>query len=219
MDSSLHINVRLELQPPCDLGVAHPSYLVFAAADAHQDKLQGGSRPCVEYPPLIATGETAGWSQPIGLERRSVGFALSEREQPAESVWPYGPNGPTPPAPPTNLGPLLCCTPEAPDLPELVAISIANRVPVFLVLEISKLWYTNLESEYAIDDMPGDSSQKSSTGHAVREVGIGGEDVGGSALLVQTSWGERWADSGCAWLSRGYIGGHLLSGTTVGELL
>ena len=219
MHSRLHIDLRSEILPPREQGEVRPTCLAFAATAAHEYARQMASRLCVEYLYFIASGETAGASQPTGLTRTAVCVVLRERGQPAESVWPYDPNGPTPPSPPANLDPLLRCAHEVNDTPEAVITSIGVGVPVVLALEITNVWYTNLAPDYVIHDGPGNTSQKSSIGHAVLAIGAREDDVGNPVLLVQNSWGHRWADSGCAWLSWDYLKRHFLWGMTVGELL
>ena len=190
MGSRLHIDLRSALLPPCDRREIRPTCLVFSAPAAHAYLRQMASCPCVDYLYFIARGDAAGTSQPTGLTRRAVGIARKESEQPAASVWPCDPNGPTPPAPPSNLGPVLRCTPEAHDTPDSVITSIGRLVPVVPALEITNVWHTNPESEYAIDDVPGNSSQKSSTDHAVLVEGVREDGVGSPVLLVRNSWGR-----------------------------
>ena len=219
MGSRFHIDLRSEILPPRDQGEVRPTCLAFAATAAHEYAREMATRLCVEYLYFIASGETVGAAQPAGLTRTAVGVALRERGQPEESVWPYDPNGPTPPSPPANLDPLLCCAPKAHDAPEAVVNSVGVGEPVVLALEITSVWYTNLAPEFVIDDRAGNSNRKSSVGHAVLAVGVREDDAGNPVLLVQNSWGHRWADNGCAWLSWEYLKRHFLWGMTVGELL
>lgn len=218
MGSRLHVDLRSELLPPRDQGV-RPTCLAFAATAAHEYARQLGSRLCVEYLYFIASGEMVSASQPAGLTLAAVGVALRDRGQPAESVWPYHPSGPTPPSPPANLGPLLRCTQVVHDTPEAVITCVAGGVPVVLALEITNVWYTDLAPDYLIDDEAENSTARGSVGHAVLANGVREDDLGNPVLLVQNSWGDRWADNGCAWLSWDYLKRHFLWGMIVGELL
>lgn len=219
MGSRVHVDLRSQLLPPRDQGEVRPTCLAFAATAAHEYARQLGSRLCVEYLYFIASGETVGRSPPVGLTLTAIGVALKDKGQPAESVWPYYPNGPTPPSPPVNPGALLRCAQVVHGTPEAVVACVGSGTPAVLALEITNVWYTDLAPDYVIDDEPGDSTTMGSVGHAVLAIGVGEDDRGKPMLLVQNSWGDRWADNGCAWLSGDYLERRFLWGMSVGELL
>jgi len=219
MDSGVHVDLRSEILPPRDQGEVRPTCLAFAATAAHEYARQMASRLCVEYLYFVASGEAVGTLKPTGLTLTAVAIALRERGQPVESVWPYDPSGPTPPYPPLNIDPLLRCACEVHHTPDAVLTSIIDGVPVVLAIELTSVWFTNLAPKYVIDDGTASSRQRGSIGHAVLVIGVREDDAGNPLLLIQNSWGDQWADNGCAWLSWGYLEHRFMWGLTVGELL
>lgn len=219
MASQLHIDLRSELPPPRDQGEVRPTCLAFAATAAHEFARRVSSRLCVEYLYFIANGEGPGSHQPAGLTRSAVRVAARERGQPAESVWPYDPNGPTPASPPPNLGPLLRFTLEDHDSPAAVVACIRDRSPAVLAVEITSAWYTVLAPDYVIRRTSGNRDPRGSIAHAVLVIGVRDDNAGDPMLLVQNSWGSRWGDNGCAWLTWSYLNDSFLWASAVGELL
>ena len=218
MGPTVDIDLRAELFPPRDQGM-RPTCLAIAATAAHEYARRMGSRLCAEYLYFIASGEGTGTLVSKGLTMTAVRFAMRERGQPFDSVWPYDPDGPTPSNPPVNVSPLLRCILNSHQSPDAVITFIRRSVPVVLALEITHRWYADLAPSYVIDESPGYSGRGSSVGHAVLVIGLREDDVGNPLLLVQNSWGVHWGSNGFAWLSWDYVRHHFLECMTVGQTL
>ena len=147
----------------------------------------------------------------------SVKFVLKAIGQPTEAIWPYDPSGPTPQSPPANLGQLLRCTLRSHDTPQSIITSLANGVPVIVALELTYTWYSNLAPNYIIDLEPTNPNRICSLRHAVLAIGVHQDNRGNLLILIQNSWGNRWADNGCAWLSWDYVNRYFVGCMTVGS--
>ena len=216
---SLPIDLRLQVQPARDQGETRPTCLAFAATAAHEHARELSNHLCVEILYFNASKVTTLTSQLYGLTLDSVCAALSEYGQPEESVWPYKPNGPIPECPPSFLGQVYSCVLEIQYTPDSLITSIRSGVPVVVALEITQEWYSDLAPDYVIRELGTSSVQKSSVSHAVLAIGIREDERGEILILIQNSWGIRWADNGCAWLSLDYVYRHFLGSLVARDLL
>ena len=218
MGSGVDIDLRAELLPQRDQGL-RPTCLAIAATAAHEYARRMDSRLCAEYLYFVASGEGTGTLMPKGLTMNAVRFAMRERGQPVDSVWPYDPKGPSPSNPPPDVGRLLRCVLESHDSPEAVITSIRRGSPVVLALQVTPAWYTDLAPTYVIGHSSDHSGHKSSIRHAVLVIGIREDADGNPLVLIQNSWGVHWASNGFAWLSWDYLRDQFLGCMTVGQTL
>ncbi len=219
LDLPVYVDLRPELLPVRDQGETRPTCLAFAATAAHEFARNLGIHLCVEFLYFNAKQTVTRTLPQIGLTLDSVRVALREEGQPVESSWPYILTGPNPEAPPSMLGPKFNCALEFHNNPDAVALSLRCGVPVIVALEISRAWFSNLAPDYVIDEEDENPNIKSSIGHAVLAIGIREDNLGNTLILIQNSWGIRWAENGCAWISMNYLDRHFVGSMVVRELL
>lgn len=213
-----NIDLRSELLTVRDQGETRPTCLAFAATSAHEYARKRTGYLCVEFLYFYANREPSSTSPLTGLTLDSVKVALRDQGQPTESFWPYDINDPTPMFPPSILGQIFRCAFETHNSPNDVVTSLRSGIPVVVGLEITQAWYSNLAPDYVIDE-DKNLNRESPIGHAVLAIGIREDETGNTLILIQNSWGIRWAENGCAWLTMNYLDRHFVGCMIVGELL
>ena len=204
--------------PVRDQGENRPTCLAFAASSAHEYVREMDEYLSVEYLYFAASRDSITDTSPNGLTLDSVRTTLKDEGQPLESVWPYDTQGSKYWCAPLNLGQMRHCRLEYHNNPVDIVVSITNYVPVILAIDITETWFSKLCPFYLIDCDREQSPKKGSISHAVLVVGLGEGESRDPTLLIQNSWGTRWADNGFAWLSWNYVKHHFLGCLTIAEV-
>ena len=144
--------------------------------------------------------------------------ALQQDGQPEESGWPYLPAMPidaTSWTPPAEVGPLFGRAGERsrPLIDQLVAELDQGR-PVIVLLMLSRAFYSP-RPQAVVDLAPGEPPNPARR-HAVVAFAHGAVD-GQRAILVRNSWGPRWGEAGCAWLTELFLGPRMFAAATLME--
>ena len=214
MRAPFPVDLREGLLPVRDQGETRPTCLAFAATAAHEYARNRTHPLCVEFLYFDAARTMPNDSSSSGLTMRAVDLALRERGEPLEEIWPYDPDGPNPAHPPLAIGKLYRCVMIVHDHCDVILPAIRRGTPVVLGVGITNTWYANLAPHYVIGN-----STTSSVGHAVLVAGAGQDPNGNTLVLIQNSWGKRWADHGFAWLTWEYVQAHFMGCMTVEELV
>jgi len=135
--------------------------------------------------------------------------AVREDGQPPETVWPYLAALPYPVshwAPPEPCEPIFkhAMVPGASDVSTIFRALNAGQ-PALLAIRISEQFHQPA-TDLIIRARAGD---RDTGNHAMVAVGHG-TSGGDSVILVRNSWGDDWADSGHAWVSKDYMISRLL---------
>ena len=143
---------------------------------------------------------------------------LRDDGQPQETGWPYLAATPLDAAswlPPTEVGPLFGRNSEKsrPVIDRVIAELDQGR-PVIILTVLSRSFYAPT-TEAVINPTNGEAPEPARR-HAVVAVGHGTVD-GQKALLIRNSWGTRWGDAGCGWLTEQFLRPRMFAAATLTE--
>lgn len=194
-----------------------PTCVAFSASDAHAALRSGWEPLCCEYAFYHAQRRagrppTRGALLPVMVE------VLSQDGQPAETAWPYLAALPADVAhwvPPTAIGALhgRAGMMSSSAIDQVIASLDQNR-PVILLLMLSPSFFQP-DADAIIDPAIGEVLEPARR-HSVVACGHGTID-GRPALLVRNSWGPRWGQAGCAWLTEAFLKPRLFAAATLLE--
>jgi hypothetical protein len=209
-------DLRSLFGPARDQG-PRPTCLAFAASDAHAALRDGWAPLSCEYA-FFRAQRRAGRPPETGALLPSMLEALQQDGQPEESGWPYLPAMPidaTSWTPPAEVGPLFGRAGERsrPLIDQLVAELDQGR-PVIVLLMLSRAFYSP-RPQAVVDLAPGEPPNPARR-HAVVAFAHGAVD-GQRAILVRNSWGPRWGEAGCAWLTESFLGPRMFAAATLME--
>jgi len=216
----MSIVIRVDLRPqfgqPRDQG-RRPTCLAFAASDLHAALRTTSFEPLsAEFAFYHAAQRKGGVFNPhAGVPLRSMLEAVERDGQPEESGWPYLaqlPSDLTAYKPPSNPGPVFRRSGEYKGSSfDVICQSLDNRIPL-LITFAPTIQFHGAQSGVPVRSSAGDIP--SGSGHAVVAVGWGEEGVE-RLLLARNSWGAKWAENGCAWLSESYLVPRLYAAITM----
>ena len=194
-----------------------PTCLAFAASDAHA-AVRGGWEPlCCEYA-FYQAQRRASRPPTRGALLPAMLDALAQDGQPVEAGWPYLTALPAKLSdwlPPPTIGALLGrAGMMSSSAIEQVIAALEQQQPVILLLMVSGSFF--LPNADAVVDPGVGEVPEPARRHAVVACGHGMVD-GQPALLVRNSWGPRWGQGGCAWLTQAFLKPRLFAAATLLE--
>ncbi|EPR17729.1 hypothetical protein M527_15460 [Sphingobium indicum IP26] len=209
-------DLRSIFGPVRDQG-GRPTCVAFAASDAHAALRPGWDPLCCEYAYYHAQKRAGrSLSEPALLPKMIE--ALANDGQPAEHAWPYAasiPPGAAPWAPPLSTGKLYgrsgMMTSSA--IEQIIETLNQDR-PVILLLMLSTAFFA--PGVYGVIDPAEGEDPEPARRHAVVACGHG-EVNERPALLVRNSWGPKWGDGGCGWLTEAFLKPRLFAAATLLE--
>jgi hypothetical protein len=206
MSFDIRVDLRPQFGQPRDQG-RRPTCLAFASSDLHASLRTTQFEPLsAEFAFYHAAQRKRGVFNPhAGVSLRSMLEAIEKDGQPQESGWPYLmqlPIDSTAYKPPSDPGPLFRRSGEYKISSfDVICQSLDNRIPL-LIAFVPTIQFHRARSGVPVRSTLGDIP--SGSAHAVVAVGWGKEGTE-RLVLVRNSWGAKWAENGCAWLSESYL--------------
>ena len=136
-----------------------------------------------------------------GILFEEAAAALQQNGQPAEHEWPYNKVQPDPWTPPNVTDVWYGSLNHSNNnVSSSISALLRKRQPVVLGIKISAALLKPTPLNFVIS-----ATGAGFGGHAVLAVGLGRDGSGNNFFLIRNSWGNAWADGGCAWLAEGYL--------------
>jgi C1A family cysteine protease len=190
------------------------SCLACAASDAHAHSHKRDQPLSAEFLFFHAGQLMPGKTVAAGLTFSAVHKVLHKEGQPDEKAWPYASSQPDPWTPPT-MGPERwygSLESTAADVATIIKTLGASR-PVILGVRLTPDFLALRAAPYVIP--PGGTGFG---GHAILAIGLADHLKHGSLILTRNSWGSKWGDGGCGWLSVDYLTDKLIGYRVVNPL-
>jgi len=145
-----------------------------------------------------------------GVTFDAVDHALQFEGQPDETEWPYSTLPPNPWTPPVVSTKWYGTLTEAGIDVKAIFGAVQAQRPVVLGVKMT-MEFIDLKTPPYITSALGPAFG----GHAVLAVGLGSHTQHGEVVLVRNSWGDKWGDCGCGWVSSTYLEHNLIGSRIV----
>jgi len=217
------VNVHTDLRAGfADVGNQgrRPTCLAFATTSAHEALYKCADPLCIEWLYYHAVMH-AGDPPTAGSSLQSTRHVLINNGQPDESFWPYLRSGvdvnnwQPPTTPPTKLFHAKAL--DVSSAYSEISTSLGQGDASIIGLNIGAAFHS-IDRSIGDAVVPDETEHPSQgAGHALLAVGSG--ELGNSNyLLIRNSWGPRWGDDGCAWISESHVRDRWMGGFRLQEI-
>ena len=189
---------------------SRPTCIAFAASDAHAAQRTSPFEPLsVEYAYYHACLKRAAFDPHSGVAMPDILAAIEIDGQPAENDWLYLDQLPTDISsykPPTAIGMVYRRDTQQESRFSVIVSMLDQGSAPLIAMNISLEFFAAKADQVLRAPLASPTAAR----HGLVVVG-NGEEQNEPVLLIRNSWGDRWADHGHAWISRGYLEPRLLS--------